>query len=154
MFAEVLGLDRVGPEDDFFELGGHSLLAMRLVSRVRAVLRRGAAGAGGVRRADPGRAGGPAASRDRWPASARAPRSRPEPVPLSFAQQRLWFLAQLEGPSATYNIPVAVRLTGDLDVAALRAALADVLDRHEVLRTVFPVSDGEPYQQVVPSPMR
>ena len=118
-FAEVLGLDRVGPEDDFFALGGHSLLAVRLVSRIRAVL--GAevpvravfeaptpAGLAAVLAA-----GGPGAAGAGGPAAAGR-------VPLSFAQQRLWFIGQLEGPSATYNIPLALRLDGDLDAARWR----------------------------------
>ena len=148
VFAEVLGLDRVGIDDSFFDLGGHSLLAVRLVARIRAVLdveitlRMVFESPRVVElacRLDDAELGRPGLQRS----------SRPGVLPLSAAQQRLWFLNQLDGPGATYNMPVALRVVGVLDVAALRSALADVVARHEVLRTVFHSIDGRPVLRVL-----
>jgi amino acid adenylation domain-containing protein/non-ribosomal peptide synthase protein (TIGR01720 family) len=144
LFADVLGVSDVGVQDGFFALGGHSLLALRLVGRVRNAL--------GVELTlrDVFRASTPAElARVLGSGTAVRPGPRPAPgtvtgdAPLSSAQRRLWFLHRLEGPSAAYNIPLAVRLTGGRpDVGALRAALGDLVVRHEILRTVYPDAEG------------
>ena len=149
LLAETLDLPRVGIDDDFFALGGHSLLAVRLVARVReslgveltvrslfrsptvAMLATEVAGAGPAQKP-------------------LKPMTRPSRIPLSYAQLRLWFLNRMDPGASDYNIVFAVRLRGDLDVEALRGAIEDLGGRHEVLRTVFPVADGEPFQKILP----
>ncbi|WP_369212912.1 amino acid adenylation domain-containing protein, partial [Streptomyces flavofungini] len=154
LFAEVLGLEWVGIEDGFFDLGGDSLLGMRLVARVRAVLD-AEVGIGELFGAptveELARAVGKSADSG-GQVALRAFARRPEVLPLSYAQQRMWFLNRLEetvpGSAAAYNMPLVLRISGDLDVAALEAALGDVADRHESLRTVFPDTGGVPHQKI------
>ncbi|UQV46661.1 amino acid adenylation domain-containing protein [Janthinobacterium lividum] len=148
IWAELLQVERVGRQDDFFALGGHSLLAVRLVSRVRQVL--GQELALGALFANPVLA---QLAQGLDGTAARAlpglkPVPRGGPLALSFAQQRLWFLAQMEGVSQAYHIPGAVRLTGALDRVALERTLDRIVARHEALRTRFVEQDGAVYQVV------
>ncbi|HEV7518863.1 MAG TPA: amino acid adenylation domain-containing protein, partial [Thermoanaerobaculia bacterium] len=155
IWAEVLAVERVGAvgaDSDFFALGGHSLLATRVISRVRqafgvevplrslfeaptvAAFARQVELAGGGRQAPP-----------------LVPRRRAGAVPLSFAQERLWLIDQLQPGSAAYNMPAALRLRGRLDLAALAATFAELDRRHESLRTTFREADGQPVQEIHPA---
>jgi amino acid adenylation domain-containing protein len=150
IWAELLGAERVGRGDHFFELGGHSLLAVRVVSRVRQALGVEALPGDLFERpvlADFARGLGTAA---RGEAMAITPVDRSSAIPLSFAQQRLWFLEQLGGTGAAYHVPMSLRLHGDLDRGALERALDRIVARHEALRTTFPTVDGEPVQRIAP----
>ncbi|GAB2711105.1 non-ribosomal peptide synthetase [Kitasatospora kifunensis] len=147
VWCELLGIDRVGRDDNFFALGGNSLLVTRLVGRIRTVLGVGLGVADLFARPTIAElAQGCAGKEERPPL---VPMQRPDPMPLSLAQTRLWFIDRLEGPSATYNIPVVLRFPGPLDSRVLRRALTDVVGRHEALRTMFPERDGLPVQLVV-----
>ncbi|WP_326692090.1 amino acid adenylation domain-containing protein [Streptomyces sp. NBC_01795] len=171
LFAETLGVPEVGAEDSFFDLGGHSLLATRLINRVRALtgcelsirtlfdapvvadLARHLpepAGAPDDRLVpDPLAPSDPLASSDPLAPSGRfVPSERPERIPLSPAQRRLWFFSRLAGPNSVYNMSFAIRMSGPLSAGDLRAALGDVLLRHESLRTTVTEIDGEPYQSI------
>ncbi|MFJ5847120.1 amino acid adenylation domain-containing protein [Streptomyces sp. NPDC092903] len=166
LYAELLAVEQVGAEDDFFHLGGDSLLATRLISMVRR------AGLGA--RAEPDvrdvfvhpTVAGLAAhlSNPDHPGSTseatgprpvpRLPLARhrgPEPVPLSYGQRRFWFLYKLAGPDSTYNVPLVLRCEGELDQEALRAALGDLTERHETLRTLIQRRDGRAVQHILPA---
>ncbi|MFF3653163.1 amino acid adenylation domain-containing protein [Streptomyces sp. NPDC002181] len=147
--ADILCLPQVGPDDDFFALGGHSLLATRLVNRIRTALDRDLGietlFAAPTMAALAEHIGSPATEAR----TALSPRDGRGDEPLSAAQHRLWFLDRLDGASPAYNIPLAVRLSGPLDVPALRAALDDVVERHESLRTVVRETGGEPVQRIL-----
>jgi amino acid adenylation domain-containing protein len=149
LFAEIVGVAHVGVDDNFFELGGHSLLATRLVSRIRAVLGVEL----GVRAVFEAPVVGELAKRldDQRTGTARpalVARERGAPAPLSFAQQRLWFLAQLEPGGIAYNVPLFLRVEGALEVGVLERCLDDLIARHEVLRTSFAKRDGQPVPQI------
>ncbi len=154
IWMEVLGFQAVGVDESFFELGGHSLLATRVISRIRAAFQvelplRSIFDHPTV--AKLAHAVDDAVGRQRGmvlPPITRQPRDGK--LLLSFAQQRLWFLEQLEGQRGLLTIPFALRLTGPLDTDALRKSFEAVIDRHEILRTAFFSEQGEPWQAILP----
>ncbi len=152
IFTQLLGAPKVGIEDDFFHLGGHSLLGTLLLSRIRGAfgvelsLRELFAGPTVERLAAAVGRGQPAAAGD---GGAIPRRPRGEAAPLSFAQRRLWLVDQLEGGSSFYNVAYAFRLAGRLSVPDLERALAQLVRRHEVLRTAFRAAAGGPVQVVL-----
>ncbi|MGB6244628.1 MAG: amino acid adenylation domain-containing protein, partial [Gordonia sp. (in: high G+C Gram-positive bacteria)] len=148
VFADVLGADQVSVTGSFFDLGGNSLSATRVAARVGQVLGvsvsvRDVFDAPSIREL-----AAVAATKGSALAPIAAVVPRPERIPLSFAQQRMWYVNQIDPSSAAYNQPVVLRLTGDLDLDALHAAVVDVVTRHEVLRTTFPETDGAPHQKI------
>ncbi|NMN98108.1 non-ribosomal peptide synthetase [Antrihabitans stalactiti] len=150
VFGEVLNLDRVSINESFFDLGGNSLLATRIVARINATLESTVS----LRDLFDAPTVAQLAARLR-PASDRrdrtqlVARTRPERIPLSAAQQRMWVLNQLDTDSPAYNVAIALRLTGNLDVAALNTAIGDVIGRHESLRTMYPSDALGPVQVIL-----
>jgi len=148
LWAETLHLPRVGIHDNFFELGGHSLMIVQLISMIRQqfmidlpldTLFQVSTIAGLAELLDQASQSRPSIT----------PMPRPARIPLSFAQRRLWLMNQLENANPAYNMPLALRLSGALDRAALQSALDDLMQRHESLRTVYPSEDGLPYQHIL-----
>lgn len=154
IWADVLGVTQVGAFDNFFELGGHSLLGVKLQSRLRDALQNEiplkllfespilAEFALEIEKFQ--------ISSDGIEAPPIEPVSREEALPLSFAQQRLWFLDQLEPNSPFYNIPAALEISGALNVTALEKSINEIVKRHESLRTIFKSRSGKPYQEILP----
>ena len=149
IWSEVLGIDEIGARDDFFDMGGDSLLAVQVIARIGTVL--------GADLSLHEFFEGPTVEElaGRLIGSVHAvipirPTDRSHPIPLSSAQKRLWFIDKLEGGSTAYHVSEAVRLYGDLNGTALRAALDTIVERHEALRTSFILAGGEPVQQIAP----
>jgi amino acid adenylation domain-containing protein/FkbM family methyltransferase len=154
VFTEVLNVKSVGMQDNFFELGGHSLLLMQMMSRIRSACNaevpfrkfyESPTVAGLAREVEQFRQKHGAAQ-----LPAIMPVSHDQDLSLSFAQEQLWFLDQLQPGSSAYNLPFAVRLQGRLKFDALKQSLNDIIARHEVLRTVFAESQGRPFQRIIP----
>src|SRR6185295_18494009 len=152
IWAEVLGVETIGVENDFFELGGHSLLATRVVSQIRRTfgveLPLRALFAAPTVAALAAEVESARGTTDAAPPIVPVPRGGP--LPLSYAQERLWFLDQFEPGGGTFNIPAAVRLTGSLRQEVFARSLTEIVHRHESLRTTFGAEAGRPVQVIAP----
>ena len=157
IWSEVLGIQEIGIHDNFFALGGHSLLATRVIARISSALKvdlplRKLFEAPTIAELATEfatlRSGGLIANST---ALMRVDRDQIDRLPLSFAQQRLWFLEQMEGELTAYNMPYVWKMRGPLDVEALRRALEEIMRRHEPLRTTFAILDHAPVQVIQPS---
>jgi amino acid adenylation domain-containing protein len=155
IWKQFLGFEQIGVYDNFFDLGGHSLLATQLISRVRTAfnvtlpletLFAAPTVAGFAEQIQEARR----AQEDSLQPAVIQPCPRDEALPLSFAQQRMWFFDQLESSSSTYNIPCVLRVGGALDVEALERSLNEIVSRHEILRTTYAVADEKPVQLIAP----
>ncbi|MFC8313030.1 amino acid adenylation domain-containing protein [Gordonia sp. NPDC057258] len=152
VFADILSVDAaVGADDDFFDLGGNSLAATRVVARIGAALDTTIPVSVIFEASTVTRLAARAESHTDTGRVDLVAHERPERIPLSYAQQRMWFLNRIEPESPAYSIPVVVRLSGSLDVDALHRAIGDVVARHEILRTVYPFVEGEPAQVILPA---
>ncbi|NEO43705.1 MAG: amino acid adenylation domain-containing protein, partial [Moorea sp. SIO4A3] len=154
IFGNLLGVQDVGIHDNFFEIGGHSLLATQLISQLRVTFNREIPlrqvfESPTIALIEP-KLTQLLTTENQLSLPLIQPRTDSEQLPLSSAQERLWFLNQLEGSSATYNIPGALRITGNLAINALEQALSEIINRHEVLRTSFPTVNGTPIQVIHP----
>jgi amino acid adenylation domain-containing protein len=157
LFEELLRVDRVGAEDGFFDLGGHSLLATRLVSRIREVFQVDLPLADLFHESTVAAVAARVEALRYREAGEKTPpvlplthEEREGPVPLSFAQERIWILERMQPGTPVFNMPLGVRLRGPLDVPVLAAALSEIVRRHEALRTTFPEVDGRPVQRIEP----
>ncbi|WP_063920716.1 amino acid adenylation domain-containing protein [Nocardia mikamii] len=151
IFADLLGLDTtIGADDNFFDLGGNSLVATRAAARIGAALDTRVPVSMIFDAPTVAKLAARAESHADTRRIALTEQSRPHHLPLSYAQQRMWFLNRFEPDTPAYSIPIVIRLTGRLDTDALHAAIGDVITRHEVLRTIYPAVDGEPTQKILP----
>ena len=161
IWCELLQRPQMGVEENFFEVGGHSLLAMQLIARLRtelgvelslrAVFEGPTIAAIAARMAPASEGGALAALAPADASAAPLPARETGPLPLSLGQRRLWFIEQLEPGRSTYHVPAAIRLRGICVPTALEQSLADLVRRHEALRTRFPVREGEPFQDILPA---